>query len=105
MWHHHFSDLLNSIHNTDSKSFVSEHIDDMLPKTAISISAGDVRDVLKDGKMGKSTGLDSLVAEHFVYSHSSIKLIFIVYLYVESSLYTVIIYENIYYSCFEKQKW
>ena len=21
MWHHHFSDLLNSVHNTDSKCF------------------------------------------------------------------------------------
>ena len=72
MWHHHFSDLLNSVHNTDSKSFVSEHIDDMLPKTAISISAGDVRDILKDAKMSKSAGLDRLAAEHFVYSHSSI---------------------------------
>ena len=72
MWHHNFSDLLNSVHNTDSKSFVSEHIDDMLPKTVISISAGDVRDILKDAKMGKSAGLDSLATEHFVYSHSSI---------------------------------
>ena len=72
MWHHHFSELLNSVHNTDSKSFVSEHIDDMLPKTAFSISAGDVRDILKDAKMGKSAGLDSLAAEYFVYSHSSI---------------------------------
>ena len=44
----------------------------MLPNTAISISAGDVRDILKDAKMGKSSGLDSLAAEHFVYSHSSI---------------------------------
>ena len=50
MWHHHFSDLLNSVHNTDSKSFVSEQIDDMLPKTAIFISAGDVRDILKDAR-------------------------------------------------------
>ena len=48
MWHYHFSDLLNIVHNTDSKSFLSEHIDDMLPKTAISISAGDVRDILKE---------------------------------------------------------
>ena len=72
MWHHSFSELLNSVHNTNSKSFISEHIDDMLPKTAISISAGDVRDILKEVKMGKSAGLDSLAAEHFVYSHSSI---------------------------------
>ena len=28
IWHHHFSDLLNSVHNTDSKSFESEDIDD-----------------------------------------------------------------------------
>ena len=72
MWHHHFSDLLNSVHNTDSISLVSEHIDDMLPKTAISISAGVVRGILKDAKMGKSAGLDSLAAKHFVYSHSSV---------------------------------
>ena len=72
MWYHHFSYLLNSVHNTDSKSFVSEHIDDMLPKTAISISTGDVRDILKEVKMGQSAGLDRIAAEHFVYSHSSI---------------------------------
>ena len=72
MWHHHFSDLLNSVLNTDSKSFVFEHIDDMLPKTPISIFTGDVRDILKDAKMGKSAGPDILAAEHFVYSHSSI---------------------------------
>ena len=65
MWHHSFSDLLNSVHNTNSKSFISEHIDDMLPKTAISISAGDVRDILKEVKMGKSAGLDCLAAEPF----------------------------------------
>ena len=58
MWHHNFSDLLNSVHNTYSKSFVSEHTDDMWSKTAISISAGDVRDILKDAKMSKSAGLD-----------------------------------------------
>ena len=71
MGHHHFSDLLNSVHNTVSKSFVSEHIDDMLPKTAISISTGDVRDILKETKMGTSRGLDSLAGEHFVFSHCS----------------------------------
>ena len=74
MWHHNFSDLLNSVHNTDSKSFVSEHIDNTLPKTAISISASDVglRCILKESKLGKSAGLDSLAAEHFVYSHDSV---------------------------------
>ena len=60
------------MHNTDSKSFVSEHIDDTLPKTAIYISASDVRCILKETKFGKSAGLDSLAAEHFVYSHNSV---------------------------------
>ena len=48
MWHHHSLDLLNSVHNTDSKSFVSEHINDTLSKTAISISVSDVRCILKE---------------------------------------------------------
>ena len=63
-----FLDLIEGLLITveDSKSFVSEHIDDMLPKTAFSISAGDVRDILRDAKMGKSAGLDSLAAEYFV---------------------------------------
>ena len=66
MWHHYFSDLLNSVQNTDSKSFVSEHIDDMLPKTTISIHASDVRCIMKETKLCKTAGLDSLAAEHFV---------------------------------------
>ena len=41
----------------------------MLPKTAISNSDGDI---LKEVKMGKSAGFDSLAAEHFDYSHSSV---------------------------------
>ena len=74
MWHHHFSDLLNSVHNSDSKSFVSEHIDDTLSKRVIFISASDVRCILKETKLGKSAGFDSLAAEHFVYSHYSVTI-------------------------------
>ena len=33
MWHHHFSEILNSVHNTDSKSFVCDHIDSVSPKS------------------------------------------------------------------------
>ena len=33
MWHHHFSEILNSVHNTDSKSFVCVHIDSVFPKS------------------------------------------------------------------------
>ena len=49
----------------------------MLPKTAISISAGDVRDILKEVKMGKSARLDSLAAEHFVYSLAVLACIYL----------------------------
>ena len=75
MWHHYFSDLLNSVQNTDSKSFVSEHIDDMLPKTAISIHASDVRCIMKKTKLCKTAGLDSLAAKHFVYSHDIVTVV------------------------------
>ena len=51
--------------------FVSEHIDDMLPKTLNSISASDVCRILKEPKLNKSAELDSLAAKHYVYSHSS----------------------------------
>ena len=29
MWQAHFSELLNSVHDTGSKSFVCEHVDDV----------------------------------------------------------------------------
>ena len=45
---------------------------DTLHKTAISISASGVRCILKETKLGKSAKLDSLAAEHFVYSHNSV---------------------------------
>ena len=54
------------------KNVVFEHIDDTLHKTAISISASGVSCILKETKLGKSAKLDSLAAEHFVYSHNSV---------------------------------
>ena len=50
MWYHHFPDKLNNVHNMDTKSFVSEHSDGVLPKAAISISAG----IPKETKLGTS---------------------------------------------------
>ena len=31
MWQTHFSELLNSVHDTSSKNFVCEHVDAVLP--------------------------------------------------------------------------
>ena len=72
MWKIHFSDLLNSVHNTDSKDFVSNHIDAVDSESHITITACDVLNSLKETKLGKSAGSDRLAAEHFIYSHVSI---------------------------------
>ena len=74
MWHHHFSEILNGVHNTDSKSFVCDHIDSVFPKSKMLIEASAVIESLKDIKLGKSAGIDGLAAEYFVYSHSSISV-------------------------------
>ena len=72
MWKIHFSDLLNSVHSTDSKGFVSNHIDAVDSESHITITASDVLNSLKETKLGKSVGIDGLAAEHFINSHVSI---------------------------------
>ena len=72
MWKIHFSDLLNSVHNTDSKGFVSNHIDGVDSESHIIITASDVLNSLKETKLGKCAGIDGLAVEHFIHSHVSI---------------------------------
>ena len=62
--------MLNSVHDTSSKSFVSEHIDAVSSESIVSISSGDVSEGLKDTKLGKSPGIDGLAAEHYGYAHT-----------------------------------
>ena len=45
MWQTHFSDLLISVHNIDSKKFVCEHIDAVPHNSNITITADHVRDL------------------------------------------------------------
>ena len=72
MWHQHFSKLLNSVHNTDSESYVRDHIDAGSSETTpLYITATDVLDSLKETKLGKSAAIDGLATEHVVYSHTS----------------------------------
>ena len=54
MWQIHFSDLQNSVHNTDSKGFVCNHIDAADSESHIGITASDVLNSLKETKLGKS---------------------------------------------------
>ena len=72
MWQIHFSDLLNSVHNTDSKVLVSILIDAVKSESRIAITASDVLNSLKETKLGKSAGIDGLAAKHLINSHVSI---------------------------------
>ena len=97
MWQTHYFELLNSIHDTSSKSFVSEHIDAVSSESIISISSGDVSEGLKDTKMSKSPGIDGLAAEHYVYSHKCLS----VHL---ALLFTCIVRNSwIYAKCYQRQ--
>ena len=47
MWQAHFSKLLNSVHDTSSKSFVWEHVVAVLPDSRSLVTSCDVPDSLK----------------------------------------------------------
>ena len=108
MWKIHFSDLLTSVHNTDSKGFVSNHIDAVDSESHITITASDVLNSLKETKLGKSAGIDGLAAEHFIHSHVSIyncSFIIIIFMYAIAWIFAGCVYADFNYSHSEKQKW
>ena len=41
MWQTHFSELLKSVHDTSPKSFVCEHVDDVLSDSRILVTSCD----------------------------------------------------------------
>ena len=57
------SPLYYSVHNTDSREFVCEHIEHGL-SSVYTFSTSDVLDSLKAVKLGKPSGIDGLSAEH-----------------------------------------
>ena len=87
-----------------TKNFVCEHID-AVPHD-ITITFDDVRNSLKETKLGKSAGIDGLAAEHFIYSHTSItvhlSLLFSCMLthggmpdsFIKTSFIRILIYKN-----------
>ena len=107
MWKIHFSNLLNSVHNTDSKGFVSNHIDAVDSESHITITASDVLNSLKETKLGKSAGIDGLTAEHLIHSHVSITvhLSLLFSCYAIAWIFAGCVYANFNYSHSEKQKW
>ena len=75
-----------SVHNTDSKKFVSEHIEHGLSKVQkTTVSAFDVLDSLKAVKLGKAAGIDGLSAGLCVCPYQEqCPFIIIIYCYVDS---------------------
>ena len=66
----HFSTLLNSVQNIDSKEFVCERIEHGIAnKEIVAVSSTDVLDSLKAVKLGKAAGIDGLSADYFVCAH------------------------------------
>ena len=51
MWQDHFSELLNSVHDTSLKSFICEHVDAVLLDSRILVTSCDVSDSLKKVKL------------------------------------------------------
>ena len=75
LWQDHFSTLLNSVPNIDSKEFVCENIEHGVSDISMAVvSTSDVLDSLKAVKLGKAAGIDGLSAEHFVCAHTSVSV-------------------------------
>ena len=75
LWQDHFSTLLNSVPNIDSKEFVCENIEHEVSDVSMAVvSASDVLDSLNAVKLGKAAGIDRLSAEHFVCAHIGISV-------------------------------
>ena len=75
LWQDHFSTLLNSVHNIDSKEFFCENIERGVSDVSLAVvSASDVLDSLKAVKLGKAARIDGLSAEHFVCAHTSVSV-------------------------------
>ena len=91
MWQDHFSALLNSVQNIDSKEFVCERIEHgIADKEIVAVSVSDVLDSLKAVKLGKAAGIDGLSAEHFVCAHIGISVHFIHYHYYHYHLLSLL---------------
>ena len=63
MWKCHYKSLLNSVQSGNSKNSV------------ITITPFDILDALKNIKCGKSSGIDGISAEPFVFAHSRIHVL------------------------------
>ena len=71
MWKCH---LLNSVENKNCKKSVMLDINKQI-KNSITITPFNIVNALKNIKCGKSSGIDGISAEHFVFAHSRIHVL------------------------------
>ena len=69
MWKCHYKSLLNSAQNEKFKKSVMLDINQQ-HESSITIIAFNILDTLKSIKCGKSSGVDGISAEHFVFASS-----------------------------------
>ena len=74
MWKCHYKSLLNSVQNKKIKKSVLLDINQQ-HESSITITPFNILDALKSIKCGKSSGVDGISAEHFVFAHSRIHVL------------------------------
>ena len=76
MWKCHYKSLLNSVQSGNSKNSVMWDVNKQI-KNSVTITPFDILDALKNIKCGKSrsSGIDGISAEHFVFVHSRIHVL------------------------------
>ena len=70
----HYTSLLNSVENKNCKKSVMLDINKQI-KNSITITPFNILDALKNINCGKSSGIDGISAEHFVFAHSRIHVL------------------------------
>ena len=74
MWKCHYKSLLNSVENKELQKSVMWDINKQI-KNSITITPFNILDALQNIKCGKSSGIDGISAEHFLFAHSHIHVL------------------------------
>ena len=74
MWKCDYKSLLNSVQNKEFKKIALLDINQQ-HESSITITPFNILDALKSIKCGKSSGVDGISAEHFVFVHSHIHVL------------------------------
>ena len=73
MWHDHFKSLLNSCTDFSKKDQVICDINPVICMKMFNVE--NVKDAIKDLKIDKSSGADSLTSEHFIYADVKVNVL------------------------------